>query len=454
MAAPYTAFAEGLPKTNLQALPAELIAQIASKLEMADIRSIRQTCHNVNAKTWHRFASSCFSTLAIDFRPERFALWREIANHEKLRLYVRKMQVGGYCGPRAIQRSGEYFPLGWGLTWAREQSGCLDTAAPVFAEFRELLATRFTNCRSVQLLDMSGTYPFEGTIETLSAADALSLVLFAMANLPFEELHFKFVRMWAFLNAHQLPSHVVNLAIFSVCWATHLTSLYLHFYVEEDMYDVTIAFIQNAKSLRRLLLDTGQGSPGFLCRLFQAIDLPHISHLAIWGLSGIKPAALSSYICRFSKTLHTLSIGMITLLDFDDWSSVFSDLGANLTGLESIEVFDLSCIESVRRAFFPIFEWQEAPLGKIEFGQIYKHGKDGSATISFTYHGERENMHMLLLLLAKSVYIMSPLIPRLIMSSPSGKFLVGAPSNKFLVGGKLEVRKSSEHPRRHGLFAD
>src|SRR6201992_2290872 len=152
----------------------EIVGLIVGFLDNeTDIFSVRLVCRQLYLKSYAAFGAACFNTVVSDLTPQSLRRLESIADHEKLRVFVRKLHIGEIRKPpKPLVKA-----LGQGNQWPREVSGCLDPSLPIVKTLKDWLETRLINCREFEVIDSCGDYPERHSTDTsLSPTDAVRLL--------------------------------------------------------------------------------------------------------------------------------------------------------------------------------------------------------------------------------------------------------------------------------------
>jgi hypothetical protein len=369
----------------LDALLPEVVELILGFLhDKKDLLLVRLVCRQLSLKSFTAFAIAWFNTIEIDLSKKSLHRLNNIAHHETLRRHVCYLRICDY------QRDPVERPLGQGIHWRREDTGCLNTSSVIVANFRDWLANKLVRCRSFEVTDTYGRYPERvGTSSSLSPAGAVRLLFAVAAGLPVHTFRINQVRAPSILCPSQISSAIVNSLQFQGSWASHLLELELAWNLEDNhLLRMAMDLIIIARNLRKLRLDwhNSDAAEHFFDHLGQAKTLPPISDLRIKSPGSIMQYTLLTFLSRLSSSIASLDLSCIHL-SRGSWRSLFGDLQFSLPHLEQIT----SCYEQpVRNRTFFCPLRQEPTIqdhGEFEFLEICWKGKRRLAGVRYKGNG-------------------------------------------------------------------
>ncbi|EAQ91473.1 predicted protein [Chaetomium globosum CBS 148.51] len=369
----------------LQNLPPELVSQIVSSAVNADILSLRLACRTLYEKTFSAFATAFFHRVVVDLCPKPLERLRQIANHERLRLYVRELAI---FGVRSCPNPPRHMP-GTGHRWARDpSSGCLDPSFPIISDLRAVVS-RLVNCRFVAVLDdqepnaeLRGPSEEGGLLllDTVHVALLLANNLQALQTFRVSPSEFPNARILTQSNPTDtdrrslLPRSVAG--SLSESWATNLVDLHLQWYSRHDADSllVLVDLVLGARSLQKLCMG---GAPGEFYRRLAAAAPPDALPLAVLEVReatrDMTSDVLIALATRFRRTLAHLYVRHVRLGDPENWAAVLRSWARDLGRLESFGLQYLlgrAAAGTARKPLLlgPVLEWQGMPTsGVLQF---------------------------------------------------------------------------------------
>ncbi|KAK3299469.1 uncharacterized protein B0H64DRAFT_388530 [Chaetomium fimeti] len=355
----------------LQNLPPELVQQITGSVGDADILHLRSTCRQLYEKTFPAFATAFFGCVTVDLCPKPLERLRQIADDERLRLYVRKLVVGELAN--GCPNPPRHLP-GTGHCWARDPStGCLDPSSPVICDLRAIVS-RLVNCYSVAVRDENeANEELREPSETggLLLMDTVHVALL-LANGLQTIRSFQIVHEPSMIHGYTrslLPRSVAG--SLGESWASNLVDLHLQWYSmhDPDSLLVLVDLVLGARSLRKLCM---RGAPAEFYRRLAAAppdDLPLTVLDVRHAPRDMTSDVLASLTSRFRRTLEHLYVRHVRLSDPENWTAVLRDWARNLGHLKSFGVQTLLGKAGRKMLLFsPILEWEGMPTaGRVQF---------------------------------------------------------------------------------------
>jgi hypothetical protein len=334
-----------MERTLLPSLPEELIGNIACKLGSDDMFAFRSTCHAIQIKSFHEFATEYFSAKCIHFTTDSLKTLVDISG-SRLAKYIKHLSVvtamfsdqGFQCPGRSsahwkptVRQSEAYkFYMRDQLELKKSHN---DTTLLTQA-FRSLPSLKIVSLIDTPALlspttdyrggnkvfRQTGTHPINGR-DSLARIQSKEFqwhlehlwftVFFAMAKshgsqLKLEEFHTTFCTDANFLTPRCFSMMKPDMLKKLAGPFESVSRLHLHLKTPEDnkrtkeMFARFTATMPNLKELS-LEFDTKSHASGLLFRRFTAgIDFSKLTHLNIIGLS-IDAARLTKSIARLTN---------------------------------------------------------------------------------------------------------------------------------------------------------
>lgn len=313
--------ASHMPSSRFHNLPVEVLQEIASHLDTAELCSIRLSCKRIYESTRRQFACAFFQTLHTDLSITRLERLRAISNDPELAPHVHTLVV------RACPEN----VLGEGLPWSRHSLGYLLPEQGV-QQWTDVLR-RLVNCTSFHLIRDGWSDKDEG-LDHLAPTDAITVILNAIiaARIPVREFLVDFKPANS-AGANELDVRRINVADlqesrFIAAWAS-LQALQLNFTMNPTIItDWVDPLVRRATRLRKLTIqfDLGFEAEAIIERL-SSIDTPsQLQELTLRSAAEINGARLSDLLCRYRDSLRVLDMESI-LLSGPGWKSIFRTIG-------------------------------------------------------------------------------------------------------------------------------
>lgn len=390
----------------LDLLSVELVENITDFLDRQDLLALRLACRYLNEATQATFATAWFGTVETDLSPRSFRRLKEIAQHEKIRLFVRKLRT-------AEQEKGIWPPrplfLGLGHDWPRLESGSLDLTSGTVKEFHDAVSC-FVNCTTLEVDDGKGAYRVEpGTDPGLPPTDALDLFLsvVALENRPLQvrSVCINFEYSYSFTDDKQLSPSTINFDTFRASWSSSLEHLTICWEIVDAAAEGVVELILAATRLRTLSLKfyVSEFANHIFLGLAQAPTVAPVTHLRLGSMGRVSVTTLGDAILRFKDSLRSLHITKVGI-NQGDWSDFFEYIGRQeFPRLECVTIWQVRAppgpVTPGARpvCFCPLRTRQETLRrcgGTFEFA--LGHLRKRTRVMGVRYRGPREGMQLAL----------------------------------------------------------
>lgn len=328
-------------------LAVELVEHIADYLDTPSLSQLRLTCHNLQNKTFHYFATRCFSSIKTDLSEESLARINALSQHVELRTYV--------TGLAFMLQGG----LGQGLVWDRHPWGPL--VAPMDMEplgrLRQNLLQNLTTCRSFYIFCR---YP-EGhpDLNHMSITDAVTVffALIADAQLPVTSFHLIYANKYSrtlIMDMRRVPKLLYRQPGFKIVWS-NLKKLSLEQYLTLDNFGFLLELVLSAPNLQTLLLNLGSHDLAceFMHELAEMGSFTQLQELALFRTQ-VRASDLIKILDGMQNSLATLTLYHVALATDDLWTSVLKELASNFAALKSFSFYYLWATAPTKEMFvFP-----------------------------------------------------------------------------------------------------
>ena len=309
-------------------LAIELIELIATFIDLADLRSLRLVCGELNRKTLSSFGLANFATLQTDLSPRSLERIQSILNFEYLAVHVQSLSVKQ--NPDGI--------IGQGFDWPRHLSGCLAENSNI-DPLRDILSRRLLNCRSFFIHSYDEYEPRHDT-DRLVPSDVFGLILSIVAEADIS------IRSFTIQSSHhgngrldttRLQMPLSQTTKFVGAWS-QIKELVLDYAITSDQWDWVLHLISSASRLRKLSLGFYEGDTSFMQRLSSLHDLNRLEELRL-GSARTTGDAIRSVLLQNRDTLHSLSLQHTTLDDEGKWSMMFKNMESQFPQLQNLVLF-------------------------------------------------------------------------------------------------------------------
>ncbi len=386
-------------------LPLELIDLVADTLEKKDILSLRLTSTELYNKLTPYFGRSYLASISSDLSPKSLQTIQDISKHDRLRHYVRALEIRSIRGI-----------LNFDFSWPRDVEGRLIAPLPGSETLQQALVNGLVRCRSFHFTDRSsnGYEPSKKSVHdetrrlryghAVGVCDAVGLLFSIFASAAFEVECFDFggnnyySAGDAWENERMLASldEPINQALdFKAAWAK-LQVLKLPYLISSRKNDWLLELASSAKGLRKLNLGFRFGNPyDFITRLIErtvpADPLwPCLRDLKLECMR-INKELLLKFLSCFGNCLRVLDLEK-TELELGSWVAFFGELDNITPHLEAISVGDLVDSPHLRRTtkFDTLIENPFVPGSqgrKFSFVEVPAKVYLGGWTLRATYRG-------------------------------------------------------------------
>ena len=310
-------------------LPTEIIELIATFVELADLRSLRLVCREINRKTLNSFGLANFATIQTDLSYKSLERIRSISNCEHFAIHVQRLHVKD--SPDGI--------IGQGFDWPRQLSGCLAGNLNGTDLLRDLLSRRLLNCRSFLIYSYDEYEPRHDT-DRLVPSDAVGLILsivaeadLALRSFTVQSSHHGNGR----LDTPRLQMPLSQTPKFIKAWS-QIEELVLDYAITSDQWDWVLHLISSVLKLRKLSLGFYEGDTSFMQRLSSLHELNRLEELRL-GSASVTVDAITSLLLKNRDTLHSLSLQYIALDDEGKWSTVLENMKSQFPQLQNLVLF-------------------------------------------------------------------------------------------------------------------
>ena len=310
-------------------LATEIIELIAIFVELADLRSLRLVCRELNRKTLNSFGLANFATIQTDLSYKSLERIRSISQSEHFALHVQSLHIKD--SPDGI--------IGKGFDWPRHISGCLAESLTGTDLLRDLLSQRLLNCRSFLIYSYDEYEPRHDT-DRLVPSDAVGLILsivaeadLALQSFTVQSGHHGNGR----LDTPRLQMPLSQTPKFVKAWS-QIEELVLDYAITSDQWDWVLHLISSVLKLRKLSLGFYEGDTSFMQRLSSLHELNRLEELRL-GSARVTVDAITSLLLKNRDTLHSLSLQYTALDDEGKWSTVLENMKSQFPQLQNLVLF-------------------------------------------------------------------------------------------------------------------
>ena len=310
-------------------LATEIIELIAIFVELADLRSLRLVCRELNRKTLNSFGLANFATIQTDLSYKSLERIRSISQSEHFALHVQSLHVKD--SPDGI--------IGQGFDWPRHFSGCLAESLTGTDLLRDLLSQRLLNCRSFLIYSYDEYEPRHDT-DRLVPSDAVGLILsivaeadLALQSFTVQSGHHGNGR----LDTPRLQMPLSQTPKFVKAWS-QIEELVLDYAITSDQWNWVLHLISSVLKLRKLSLGFYEGDTSFMQRLSSLHELNRLEELRL-GSARVTVDAITSLLLKNRDTLHSLSLQYTALDDEGKWSTVLENMKSHFPQLQNLVLF-------------------------------------------------------------------------------------------------------------------
>ncbi len=310
-------------------LAIEIIELIAIFVELADLRSLRLVCRELNRKTLYSFGVANFATIQTDLSYKSLERIRSISKSEHFAIHVQCLHVKD--SPDRI--------IGQGFDWPRHFSGCLAGNLNGTDLLRDLLSQRLLNCRSFLIYSYDEYEPRHDT-DRLVSSDAVGLILsivaeagLALRSFTVQSSHHGNGR----LDTPRLRMPLSQTPKFVKAWS-QIEELVLDYAITSDQWNWVLHLISSVLKLRKLSLGFYEGDTSFMQRLSSLHKLNRLEELRL-GSARVTVDAITSLLLKSRDTLHLLSLQCTALDDEGKWSTVLENMKSQFPQLQNLVLF-------------------------------------------------------------------------------------------------------------------
>ena len=310
-------------------LATEIIELIAIFVELADLRSLRLVCRELNRKTLNSFGLANFATIQTDLSYKSLERIRSISQSEHFALHVQSLHIKD--SPDGI--------IGKGFDWPRHFSGCLAESLTGTDLLRDLLSQRLLNCRSFLIYSYDEYEPRHDT-DRLVPSDAVGLILsivaeadLALQSFTVQSGHHGNGR----LDTPRLQMPLSQTPKFVKAWS-QIEELVLDYAITSDQWNWVLHLISSVLKLRKLSLGFYEGDTSFMQRLSSLHELNRLEELRL-GSARVTVDAITSLLLKNRDTLHSLSLQYTALDDEGKWSTVLENMKSQFPQLQNLVLF-------------------------------------------------------------------------------------------------------------------
>ena len=329
----------------LLALPAEILQLSVDNLDRDDLRSIRLVSRALYTHSLKRFSIAHFTTVRTDLTPRSLQKLQEVSDSPLHAQNVRCLQL--------CHDADGWF--GEGYIWDRFPSGHLQPGQLASITLKDLLATKFVNCRSFRF-----DCPFDATIQgfdgwnrpeppnRLTTSDAVSLIfsIVVEANLAIQSLVMacgnhsrRNCRGGAVLDTDRLPIDLSGRTEFSTACA-NLRELAFEWDDAVEQQDWILRVISCCPKLQRLSLGFSCRSKKFLRRFVHDSVGSALIKLRL-DSSSLHLVPFLQMLLHRRDTLRNLSLKDTRMKCGNLWSTTFARMSESLLELTKISVLGL-----------------------------------------------------------------------------------------------------------------
>ena len=298
-------------------------------MELADLRSLRLVCRELNGKTINSFGLANFATIQTDLSYTSLERIRNISKSEHFAAHVQCLHVKD--SPDGI--------IGQGFEWPRHFSGCLAENRNGTDLLRDLLSQRLPNCKSFLIYSYDEYEPRHDT-DRLVPSNAVGLILsivpeadLALQAFTVQSSHHGNGR----LDTPRLQIPLSQTPKFVKAWS-QIEELVLDYAITTDQWDWVLHLISLAPKLRKLSLGFYEGDTSFMQRLSSLNELNRLKELSL-GSARLTVDAITSLLLKNRDTLHSLSLQYTALDDEGKWSTVFENMKSQFPQLQNLVLF-------------------------------------------------------------------------------------------------------------------
>lgn len=310
-------------------LAIEIIELIATFVELADLRSLRLVCRDLNRKTLNSFGLATFATIQTDLSHKSLDRIRSISKSEHFAIHVQCLHVKD--SPDGI--------IGQGFDWPRHSSGCLAENLNGADLLRDLLSQRLLNCRSFLIYSYDEYEPRHDT-DRLVPSDAVGLILsivaeadLALQSFTVQSRHHGHGR----LDTPRLQMPLSQTPKFIKAWS-QIEELVLDYAITPDQWSWVLHLISLVLKLRKLSLGFYEGDTSFMQRLSSLHELNRLEELRL-GSARVTVDAITPLLLKNHDTLHSLSLQYTALDDEGKWSTVLENMKSQFPHLQNLVLF-------------------------------------------------------------------------------------------------------------------
>ena len=307
----------------------EIIELIATFVELADLRSLRLVCRELNRKTLNSFGLANFATIQTDLSYKSLERIRSISNSEHFATHVQCLHVKD--SPDGI--------IGQGFDWGRHFSGCLAENLNGTDLLRDLLSQRLLNCRSFLIYSYDEYEPRHDT-DRLVPSDAVGLILSIVAEADLALQSFTIHSSHngkGRLDTPRLQMPLSQTPRFVKAWS-QIKELVLDYAITSDQWNWVLHLISSVLKLRKLSLGFYEGDTSFMQRLSSLHELNRLEELRL-GSARVTVDAITSLLLKNCDTLHSLYLQYTALDDEGKWSTVLENMKGQFPQLQNIVLF-------------------------------------------------------------------------------------------------------------------
>ena len=301
-------------------LATEIIELITTFLKLADLRSLRLVCHQLNRKTLTNFGRAAFATIQTDLSSDSLERIRRFSDSDHFARHVQCLQVNF-------------------SHWPRHDSGCLAGNSRGADLLRGLLSQRLQNCRSFLVYAYGESWDERTNRVLLSDAVGLILSLVAEADLALRSFNIKSDGNCGWLDTPRLQMSLSNPPKFIKAWS-RIEELGLDFALALDQWDWVLHLISLTVKLRKLSLGLYEVNTSFMQRLSSLHELNRLEELSV-GEVRVTVDAITSLLLQNRDTLHSLSLDETSLQGEGRWSTVLQNMKSQFPQLQNLLLFKL-----------------------------------------------------------------------------------------------------------------
>nr|AUW30731.1 hypothetical protein [Cladonia uncialis subsp. uncialis] len=310
-------------------LAIEIIELIATFVELADLRSLRLVCRELNRKTLNSFGLATFATIQTDLSHKSLERIRSISKSEHFAIHVQCLHV----------KDSADGIIGQGFDWPRHSSGCLAGNLHGTDLLRDLLSQRLLNCRSFLIYSYDEYEPRHDT-DRLVPSDAVGLILsivaeadLALQSFTVQSSHHGNGR----LDTPRLQMPLSQTLEFVKAWS-QIEELVLDYAITPDQWNWVLHLISSVLKLRKLSLGFYEGDTSFMQRLSSLHELNRLEELGL-GSARVTVDAITPLLLKNRDTLHSLSLQYTALDDEGKWSTVLENMKGQFPQLQNLVLF-------------------------------------------------------------------------------------------------------------------